>query len=120
MVCGLREHNPDTLGLVFSPQADGTVVASFAVNHQHQGYTGLLHGGMTATLLDAAMTHCLFLQGIQALTAELTVRFIKPIHIGQTLMVYAQLTGKRHGIYQLEAWLMAGQKKVARACAKFI
>ncbi len=120
MVCGLREHNSYSLGLVFSPQADGTVSAPFVVTTKHQGYTGLLHGGMTSTLLDAAMTHCLFSQGIQALTAELTVRFMAPISLGQTLMVCAQMLGQRRGIYQLEAWLMAGQQKVARASAKFI
>ncbi len=120
MVCGLREHNSDSLGLVFSPQFDGTVSAPFVVSPKHQGYTGLLHGGMTSTLLDAAMTHCLFSQGIQALTAELTVRFMEPIRLGQTLMVCAKMLGQRRGIYQLEAWLMAGQQKVARASAKFI
>ena len=66
------------------------------------------------------MTHCLFSQGIQALTAELTVRFMEPIRLGQTLMVCAKMLGQRRGIYQLEAWLMAGQQKVARASAKFI
>ena len=99
MVCGLHDENPDSLGLVFSPQADGTVSAPFVVTTKHQGYTGLLHGGMTSTLLDAAMTHCLFSQGIQALTAELTVRFMAPISLGQTLMVCAQMLGYRLGVY---------------------
>ena len=120
MVCGLREHNSGSLELVFSPQLDGTVSAPFVVSTKHQGYTGLLHGGMTSTLLDAAMTHCLFMQGVQALTAELTVRFMAPICLGQTISVCAKMLGQRRGIYQLEAWLMAGQKKVARASAKFI
>ena len=120
MVCGLREHNSDSLELVFSPQLDGTVSAPFVVSTKHQGYTGLLHGGMTSTLLDAAMTHCLFMQGVQALTAELTVRFMAPICLGQTIYVCAKMLGQRRGIYQLEAWLIAGQQKVARASAKFI
>jgi acyl-coenzyme A thioesterase PaaI-like protein len=75
---------------------------------------------MTSTLLDAAMTHCLFMQGVQALTAELTVRFISPVCTGDKLMACARLLGQRRGIYQLEAWLAKGQQKVARATAKFI
>ncbi len=130
LVCGSREHNPDSLELQFSRHADGSVSAPFVVGPKHQGYSGLLHGGMTSTLLDAAMTHCLFMQGIKALTAELTVRFMAPICVGQTLTVCARLLGQRRGIYQLEAWLMSGlhiagqpiaeAPRLARASAKFI
>ena len=135
LVCGSREHNPDSLELQFSRHADGSVSAPFVVGPKHQGYSGLLHGGMTSTLLDAAMTHCLFMQGIKALTAELTVRFMAPIRVGQTLTVCARLLGQRRGIYQLEAWLMSGlhiagqpiagqpiaeAPRLARASAKFI
>ena len=120
MVCGQNEHNSDSLGLMFSRHLDGSVSAPFVVGSKHQGYTGLLHGGMTSTLLDAAMTHCLFMQGIQALTAELTVRFMAPIYLGQTITAYAKLLGQRRGVYQLEAWLMTEDQRVARASAKFI
>lgn len=64
--------------------------------------------------------HCLFMQGVQALTAELTVRFISPVCTGDKLMVCARLLGQRRGIYLLEAWLTKGQQTVARATAKFI
>ncbi len=120
MVCGSRENNPDSPELVFSQYPDGSVLAPFVVSLKHQGYTGLLHGGMISTLLDAAMTHRLFMEGIQALTAELTVRFISPVSLGQTLMVCARLVGQRRGVYQLEAWLTDGPLRVARASAKFI
>ncbi|WP_282597464.1 ferritin-like domain-containing protein [Dickeya oryzae] len=86
---------------MFSEHPDGSVCADYTADHRHQGYTGLLHGGMTSTLLDAAMTHCLFMQGVQALTAELTVRFISPVCTGDKLMVCARLLGQRRGIYLL-------------------
>ncbi|EDL1275633.1 PaaI family thioesterase, partial [Salmonella enterica subsp. enterica serovar Havana] len=57
MVCSSRDNNPDTVNLMFSEHPDGSVCADYTANHRHQGYTGLLHGGMTSTLLDAAMTH---------------------------------------------------------------
>lgn len=97
MVCSSRDNNPDTVNLMFSEHPDGSVCADYTANHRHQGYTGLLHGGMTGTLLDAAMTHCLFMQGVQALTAELTVRFISPVCTGDKLMVCARLLGQRRG-----------------------
>lgn len=125
MVCGSHENNPDSLELVFSQHPDGSVRAPFVVSPKHQGYTGLLHGGMISTLLDAAMTHCLFMQGIKAVTAELIVRFIAPVCVGQTITVCARLLEQRRGICQLEAWLLSGQhiagkQRLARASAKFI
>ncbi|SPX81822.1 PaaI family thioesterase (plasmid) [Morganella morganii] len=125
MVCGSRENNPDSPELVFSQYPDGSVRAPFVVSLKHQGYTGLLHGGMISTLLDAAMTHCLFMQGIKALTAELTVRFIAPVSVGQTITICASLLRQRRGVYELEAWLLselyiAEDRPLARASAKFI
>ena len=120
IACGKIENNPHTLQLEFSQQADGQVTAPFEVTSRHQGYNGLLHGGLTSTLLDAAMTHCLFTQGIQALTAELTVRYIAPIRTGQQIMLTGRLIGQRRGIYQLEAWISHGQQLLARGTAKFI
>jgi uncharacterized protein (TIGR00369 family) len=103
MVCGSRDNNPDTVNLMFSEHPDGSC-ADYTADHRHQGYTGLLHGGMTSTLLDAAMTHCLFMQGVQALTAELTVRFISPVCTGETDGM-CQTAWATQGIYLLEAWL---------------
>ncbi|MGR5144985.1 PaaI family thioesterase [Photobacterium alginatilyticum] len=120
MVCGPVKNNLDTLQLVFSQDSEGKVTAPFQVTARHQGYDGMLHGGMTSTLLDAAMTHCLFAHGVQALTAELKVRFISPVCTGQQVRVTADLVGSRRGIYQLEAQVTQGQQVLARASAKFI
>ncbi|WP_299017714.1 PaaI family thioesterase [uncultured Photobacterium sp.] len=120
IACGRVDHNPDSLGLAFTLGPDGTVTAPFKVSTRYQGYDGLLHGGMISTLLDAAMTHCLFAQGIQALTAELTVRFSKPVEVGQEIMLKARILGQRGGIYQLEARITQGRQLLARGKAKFI
>lgn len=120
MVCSRVESNPDTLQLEFERDFEGRVTAQFQVTSRHQGYDGLLHGGMVSTLLDAAMTHCLFTYGVQALTAELVVRFIAPIPVGQQVTVSAHLVCQKRGIYQLEAFITQGQQSLARATAKFI
>ncbi len=120
MVCGKVESNPDTLQLVFESDAEGGVTSQFQVTPRHQGYDGILHGGMASTLLDAAMTHCLFNHGIQALTAELVVRFIAPVPVGQQVTLSAHINSQKRGIYQLEAYITLGQQSLARATAKFI
>jgi uncharacterized protein (TIGR00369 family) len=120
MVCGDLERNPDTLGLVFVEIEGGGVAARFRPTPRHQGYDGLLHGGMIATLLDAAMTHCLFARGVSALTAELTVRFITPVETTGDVVLSARLVGHRRNFYRLESTLIGGGHLLARATAKFL
>ncbi|WP_272947532.1 PaaI family thioesterase [Aeromonas salmonicida] len=89
-------------------------------DERYQGYTGILHGGMTSTLLDAVMTHCLLQQGIKGLTAELTIRFVVPINIGSKIYLSAQIVDQRHGIHRLNAVASVDGVVVAKASAKFI
>lgn len=120
MVCGSKQNNADSLDLVFESDGETGVKGLFNVTARHQGYDGLLHGGMTSTLLDAAMTHCLFSQGIRALTAELVVRYSKPVKVGEQVAISAFLASERRGIYQLEAKISQAQTILAHAKAKFI
>ena len=77
VLCGSR--NPLSLGLSFHPGDDGGVRTLFQAHSGLQGYKGILHGGVISSLLDAAMTHCLFHQGIEAVTGDLHVRFVKSV-----------------------------------------
>ena len=115
MVCGL----PSLLGLSFHASEQG-VKASLKLKPGWQGYSGALHGGMIATLLDAAMTHCLFHQGIEAMTADLQVRYLAPVPCPGRIEVSARLSGQRRLIYELDAELRVGGMVKARAKAKIM
>lgn len=108
------------LGLMFSPISPTKVQALFMPSEHFQGYSGRLHGGITSTLLDAAMTHCLFQQGICAVTADLQVRFMHPIFLKQQVRVEAELLLQRRGFYQLSAAIWAQNVVLAKAEGKFI
>ncbi len=87
VICG--DMNPKSLRLSFNPMNDGGVRASFMAYAELQGYTDILHGGVTASLLDAAMTHCLFQKGVEAVTGELNIRYLRPIPCGSVLEIRA-------------------------------
>jgi uncharacterized protein (TIGR00369 family) len=112
--------NPMGLALRYEPQPGGRVEATFIGHSALEGYPGRLHGGVIAALLDSAMTHCLFAQGIQAVTAELNVRYLETVAAGEAVTVRAWRESSAHGLHQLGAELaMAGTLK-ARATAKFM
>ncbi|MCC6354411.1 MAG: PaaI family thioesterase [Verrucomicrobiae bacterium] len=112
--------NPMGLGQEFSLRADGGVEGTFAARDVFEGYSGLLHGGVTAALLDGAMTNCLFARGVEALTAELTVRYRGPIALLGEIAVRAWLTASRGRLRLLRAELRQGDRLKATAVGKFV
>ncbi|MBI5549329.1 MAG: PaaI family thioesterase [Deltaproteobacteria bacterium] len=108
------------LGLRFSPTSDGGIRAEFTSEADLEGYPGVLHGGITSLIFDSAMVNCLFALGHQAVTAELTVRFLSPVSTGLPLQVEARLKSDMHPLYVVEATLSQAGAPRARAQGKFM
>jgi acyl-coenzyme A thioesterase PaaI-like protein len=114
------QANPDGFRLVSTVMPDGSVEGEFVGRETLQGYSGWLHGGLIATLLDSAMTQCLFAHGCRAFTAELTVRYRHPVAAKERLTVRAWLADARAALHFVRAELQqAGQVKAA-ARGKFM
>jgi uncharacterized protein (TIGR00369 family) len=118
IVCG--QAGDCGLGLSFRKLSDGSAEARFACPARYQGYEGMLHGGVTSSLLDGAMTNCLFAHGLVGVTAEMTVRFRHPITIGQPLVVWANITRSQRPLYVVEAKIVQASKVKAKAEGKFM
>ena len=99
--CGV--WNGNGLGLRFREESDGTVIGSFACDGKYQGYPDRLHGGIVAMLADAAMTHCLFLHRISAVTCKLKLRFPRPVEVGVVATVRAMLVKNSPPVFVLKA-----------------
>lgn len=93
-VCG--KQNPAGLNLDFS-HLDGKASAEFILLKTFQGYRDVAHGGVIAAILDEAMVKAALSSGTQAVTAEITVRFISPLYTGEKALVEAEIvkTGKK-------------------------
>jgi uncharacterized protein (TIGR00369 family) len=115
--CGFK--NEGGLRLNFHGRADGSVQADFIADPKFEGYSGLVHGGIIATLLDSAMTHCLLYKGIFAITGRLSVRYLSPIPIGSVIQLKAQMVKMAHRIFFMEGQAFVGGKQAARAESKF-
>jgi uncharacterized protein (TIGR00369 family) len=112
--------HPLGLRIEYHVAAGGVVHAEFMCDDLFQGYRGQLHGGVITSLLDGAMTNCLFAHGIEAVTAELTVRFLRPVLTDRVAVVSARLSKSSRRLYVLEAELIQEQMAVARARGKFL
>jgi uncharacterized protein (TIGR00369 family) len=117
-VCGSR--NRDGLNLEFRSTEDGAVEACFDCDSRFEGYTGYVHGGIISSLLDGAMTNCLFALGKTPLTAELKVRFRHPLVIGEAATVRAWLVDQTARLYSMEAEVVQEDRIKARGWGKFL
>lgn len=96
--CG--KENPIGLHLEFKETED-SYYTTFTPRPEHQGYDGIMHGGLVSTLLDEVMARYIYAKGYNAVTARLDVRFKKPTPIGQELTVRAKIAGKRGNMYEV-------------------
>ena len=90
--CG--QLNPGGLRLEFEVSRD-RAEARYTARQRHQGYDGLLHGGVVTALLDEAMGWAIFHQGIWGVTGKITVSFRRPVPLGEELIVTGMVTRDR-------------------------
>lgn len=112
--------NPMGLALRYVPEPDGSVRATFLGNCALEGYSGFLHGGVIAALLDGAMTQCLFARGVRAFTAELAVRYRASVIAAEGSSLRAWLENESHGLFQLQSQLVQNREIKATALGKFL
>lgn len=89
-VCGLE--NPFGLKLKFFITAPGEVTAEYTVPEQYQGYPGIVHGGVVASMLDEVLGRVHMNEGDLdrtrfMYTARMTVRYRQHVPIGVPLRI---------------------------------
>lgn len=109
-----------SLHLAFEDSGDGGVKACYTAPPELQGYNGIVHGGILASLLDAAMTHCLFHRGIGALTGDLHIRYLQPVPFGIPMEIHAWVRSERAPVHFLESEITSDGTVMVRAEAKFM
>lgn len=109
------------LQLHFTPDSiTGGVCARVHTVAAWQGYPGAVHGGMVATLVDAAMVHSLFARGITAWTADLQVRFRRPVPCDADITVVAWVSAEKDRLYEVRACIRSEAGLLTSANARFM
>ena len=114
-VCGQR--NPYGLHLVFRLDRE-TIVADFQPREEHQGFPGVIHGGIVAAILDEALGRTSLLGNSQewTMTGRLEIRYRRYVPYGPLLRVRATLAEERKRMLQASGVLtLAGNESVVLA-----
>lgn len=108
--CG--PENPHGLHLSFRFEGD-ECVCDFIPQRCHQGWAGVVHGGIVATLLDETMNRMLCDSGTPVVTADLHVRFKHPAPVEVPLQVRARVRERRKSLVTAEAEVVLADGTVA-------
>ena len=85
VVCGI--DNATGFQITYTTEAPGRVSALWTPTARYEGFKGLVHGGMLATVQDEAMAKAVISLGLEALTGNLRVRFRHYVVPGEPLRV---------------------------------
>lgn len=104
-VCGV--DNPHGLHLDFYESGPGEVSSTYTVEERFQGYPGIVHGGIVATMLDevSGRSHMGAKPPRFMFTGRLSVRYRKPVPIGKPLRLVGKAGEDRGRIATAKGYL---------------
>lgn len=118
-VCGME--NPIGLQLFFYEDSDGRVTATFTPRDEHQGYPGVLHGGIAAALLDEVLGRVVIGRGVWLMTARMEIRYKRMIPLGQPLTIIGKVLRETRRLLEAQGELrLADSSVVATATAIYL
>jgi uncharacterized protein (TIGR00369 family) len=116
--CGIQNKNG--LKLTISGNSEG-VLASIAPPSWSQGYSGVVHGGIVATILDELAVWAAFKKGYKSVTAELTMRIKNAMRITENYTADARVVKTKHRLIEAESRILdKNQQLIASANLKLL
>ena len=121
MCFGCSERNPIGLKLKFTMVGD-KCRTEFMAGEEHQGWSGYMHGGLIAALMDETMAWWLWFKDISIMTAEMNTRYSLGVPVKTKLTVESWCEEeKRDRLFFMAARIILPDGKVpVTAKAKFL
>ena len=117
-VCGKK--NPIGLKLRFET-VNGEHVTEFTPGPEHQGWAGITHGGILSAVADEVMARLVWMEGLHAVTAEMTIRFKHPARIGVSLRAAGRIEAESGRTINCKAIIQErGGRLIAEASARML
>ena len=116
--CGTQNENG--LKLEIAENAEG-VQASIEPPVWSQGYSGVVHGGIMATILDEMAVWAAFKKGHKSVTAELTMRIRNAMRVDENYTATAKVVKTKHRLIEAESSILnKKQQLIATAKLKLL
>ena len=115
MCFGCGKDNEGGLQGEFYNLEEGKIAAFFRPGDTFQGYPQRLHGGITASILDEALGRAILPlePDTWAVTAELSIRYKKPVPVNTALKIVAEVTENKRRLFRSSGELFLPDGQVA-------
>jgi acyl-coenzyme A thioesterase PaaI-like protein len=90
----LFQHKPPVDDLRFGFSENGVLKGRFVFSEEHQGFAGIVHGGVIASIIDASMAQCCMGHGLVAYTGDLSIRYRNPVRIAMPTFLETRIVRK--------------------------
>lgn len=97
------------------------VRGSFRLGARYQGAPGMIHGGIIAVVFDEALGKVCRFHNVRAVTAELSVEYLRPIKVDQEIRVEAfHVERKQRNLFHEGEIRDVEGRVLARGRARFV
>jgi len=118
-VCGQGNDRGFKVSVVVDKEKGEATFTTIIPSHL-QGWQGVAHGGILATLLDEVCVYAARTLGDQLVTAELTVKYHKPVQTETPLVLRGRVIGRRRRLVEAEGFLEIDGEVYAEATSKVV
>ena len=108
-------------GLRVRPRIDApnqSATMRLVIPRAFQGWQGVVHGGILATLLDETCAYAAKGLVLHVVTAAITVTYKKPVPIETEVLVSATVVSRRHKIIEVKGQIAIDGELYAEASAR--
>lgn len=91
------------LKLDFTMDGPHRLRSSIDFTEEMTSFNGMVHGGVLALLIDEAMTCALMAEGHYGATAELNLRYRRPVRVERTAYISVTVDSSYNQLYKLNA-----------------
>jgi acyl-coenzyme A thioesterase PaaI-like protein len=119
-VCGTKQK--DGLHASFYVLKSKRLLTIYHPDQDHHGYPNILHGGITASLLDEGMARSIQIEADTpfGITTHLDITYKKKTPMNQTLYVVAWIVSNKSRMFYTEGYLTNGQDIFAYGKASYM
>jgi len=118
---GCGAGNPLGLQLSGFTGAPDGAIAPFVTRTDHNGFHGVVHGGVIATALDEISAWaCVLSEGVFVFTAKLDIRYRREVPTGATYTLSGRVVERRGKRLRVESKLYSGDTVLAEASGLFV
>ncbi len=96
----------------------GAYILPYKIKNEFQGYKGIVHGGIISTILDELSVYAAASINLKTVTANIEVKFLKPVYVDENITGRARVVEKRGGSWlKVEAELANDEDIKAKSIA---